>query len=53
MSDLSCDRFEGSLHGKMCVAMFVSGLSRLGGNTLMSVEIIGSGVISSWVVMAL
>ena len=44
-----CNGFEGSLHGKFCSGMLVSGLSKLGRNVLISV---GSCVISAHVVIA-
>ena len=42
VKDSLCNRFECLLRGKLCSAMFVSGLSRLGRNVLMSVDIVGS-----------
>ena len=49
MKDSLCNRFEGSICGKLCNAILVSGLSRLGRNVLlMSVGIVGSCVISAW-----
>ena len=54
VKDTLCNRFEGSLRGKLCSAMFLSGLSRLGRNVLMLVGIVlGSCVISACVVSLL
>ena len=52
VNDSLCSRFEGSLLGRLCSAMLVNGLSRLGKKMLMSAGIIGSCVISACVVMA-
>ena len=49
MKDSLCNRLEGSLRGKLCSAILVSGLSRLAGkNVLMPAGIVGSCVISAW-----
>ena len=53
MKDSLCNWFEGSLCDKLCSAILVgSGFSRLGRNVLMSVEIVGSCVVSACVVIA-
>ena len=43
---------EGSLRGKLCSAMLVIGLSRLGRKGLMSSGMFGSCAIRFWVVSA-
>ena len=52
VNDLLRDQSDGSLRGELRSAMLAVGLSGLGRSALMSLGIIGSCVISSWVVTA-
>jgi hypothetical protein len=51
MKDLLFNRFQGSLLGRLCNAMLVNGLSKLGRKELVSFGISGVCVRSSAVVM--